>query len=216
MKKLACKLLILTVVTSVSLLFSGSLQTVTAQDIPAFDRLKTSFEEGRIFHSEFNHRYEDSFTGETEQNEGIIWIGKEQYKIEGSNQVMVVDGEISRVYDGSKNRIIISDYIEEEDDFAPSRMLQGVDDSYSVQESALENGGTEIVLSSSDPFSIFERVTILLDSEGNPTEIRALDQAENILVTRFSGGSFTDAAEDLFTLEHPEDAELIDLRYNTQ
>lgn len=201
---------------SAALLFSGSMQTVSAQDTPAFDRLKSAFEDGKIFYSDFSHRYEDSFTGETEQNEGIIWIGKEQYKIEGSNQVMVVDGEISRVYDGSKNRVIISDYIEEEDDFAPSRMLQGVDDSYSVEESALENGGTEIVLSSSDPFSIFERVTIQLDAEGNPTEIRALDQAENILVTRFSGGSFTEATEDLFTLETPEDAELIDLRYNTQ
>ena len=201
---------------STALLFSGGVHSAAAQDTPAFDQLKSSFEKGKIFNSDFSHRYEDSFTGETDQNEGIIWIGKEQYKIESSNQVMVVDGNISRVYDGSKNRIIISDYSEEEDDFAPSRMLQGVDDSYSVQESALENGGTEIVLSSSDPFSIFEKVTILLDSEGNPIEIRALDQAENILVTRFSGGSFTEADEDLFTLESPEDAELIDLRYNTQ
>ncbi|CAN5171150.1 hypothetical protein BH23BAC3_BH23BAC3_00170 [soil metagenome] len=189
---------------------------VSAQETPAFDQLKTTFEDGKIFHAEFSHRYEDSFTGETQHSEGVIWIGMGQYKIEGSDQIMLVDGEISRVYDRTKNRVIISDYIEEEDDFAPSRMLQGVDDSYSVSESSLNDGRTEIVLQSDDPFSIFETVTILLHSNGNPEEIKALDQAENVLVTSFSDGTFTETTEGLFELETPADAELIDLRYNSQ
>jgi len=192
------------------------MKALSAQDTPGFDRLKTSFEEGQIFTADFSHRYEDSFTGESQQSDGVIWIGKEQYKIEGSNQVMLVDGEISRVYDGGKNRVIISDYIEEEDDFAPSRMLQGVDDSYTVSESSLEDGSTEIVLTSDDPFSIFETVTITLGSNGNPVEIRAVDQAENLLVTSFGDGRFTEATEDLFTLNAPDDAELIDLRYDSR
>lgn len=198
------------------IIFSGmGLHQAAAQHTPAFDQLKQAFEDGQIFHAEFTHRYEDSFTGETQQSEGIIWIGKEQYKIEGSDQIMVVDGEISRVYDGAKNRVIVSDYVEEEDDFAPSRMLQGVDDSYSVSETS-QNGQAEIVLHSDDPFSIFETVTILLDANGHPAEINATDQAENLLVTRFSNGSFTEFTEGLFDLETPAEAELIDLRYTTQ
>jgi outer membrane lipoprotein-sorting protein len=198
------------------LLFSGiGLHQAGAQNTPAFDQLKQSFEDGHIFHAEFTHRYEDSFTGETQQSEGVIWIGKEQYKIEGMDQIMVVDGEISRVYDGAKNRVIVSDYVEEEDDFAPSRMLQGVDDTYRVSETS-QNGQTEIVLHSDDPFSIFETVTILLDSNGHPKEINATDQAENVLVTSFSNGTFTEPTGGLFDLETPADAELIDLRYNTQ
>jgi outer membrane lipoprotein-sorting protein len=166
-----------------------------------------------IFFADFTHRYEDSFTGESQQNDGMIWIGKDQYKIEGNNQVMVVDGEISRVYDATKNRVITSDYVEEEDDFAPSRMLQGVDESYSISESPSSGGSTEITLQSDDPFSVFQTVTISLDSNGLPTEIRATDQAENQLTTQFQSGEFVEPGENLFELNEPDDAEQIDLRY---
>lgn len=213
MKNWAFRLLL----CSFTIIYLGSgLPPASAQDTPVFEQLKLVFEEGQIFHADFSHRYEDSFTGETQSNEGVIWIGKNQYKIEGSDQVMVVDGEISRVYDGAKNRVIVSDYIEEEDDFAPSRMLQGVDHTYSVHETSLNDGRTEIVLESDDPFSIFNTVTILLNSAGNPEEIKAIDQAENLLVTTFSDGTFTPPSENLFDLVIPEDAELIDLRYNSQ
>lgn len=190
-------------------------QAVSAQETPVFDRMKSAFEDGQIFRASFSHRYEDSFTGEVQENEGTIWIGKEQYKIEGNNQVMVVDDEISRVFDQNKNRVIVSDYVEEEDDFAPSRMLQGVDESYSVRESSTESG-TEITLESDDPFSVFATVMIELDENERPLEIRATDQAENLLVTRFQSGEFTEAAEDLFNINAPDDAEVIDLRYSGQ
>lgn len=208
---LACKLLAATVF--IALLSAVSGQTVSAQNTPVFDRLKAMFEQGMIFRADFTHRYEDSFTGETQQNVGKIWIGKDQYKIEGNNQVMVVDGDISRVYDVSKNRIITSDYVEEEDDFAPSRMLQGVDTSYAINESAAPGNSTEITLRSDDPFSVFQTVTISLNSNKLPTEIRATDQANNQLTTRFDDGDFIKPDENLFELNAPDDAEAIDLRY---
>src|SRR6056297_3311637 len=186
---------------------------ISAQNTPVFDNLKQKFEQGMIFRADFSHRYEDSFTGETQQNDGKIWIGKDQYKIEGNNQVMVVDGDISRVYDASKNRVIVSDYVEEEDDFAPSRMLQGVDESYSVSDTGGTGNRTEITLTSDDPFSVFQTVTISLDENGRPTEIQAVDQAENRLTIRFQGGKFTEPDQDLFELNAPENAEQIDLRY---
>jgi len=188
-------------------------RSANAQNTPVFDLLKSNFEHGMIFFADFTHRYEDSFTGESQQNDGMIWIGKDQYKIEGNNQVMVVDGEISRVYDATKNRVITSDYVEEEDDFAPSRMLQGVDESYSISESPSSGGSTEITLQSDDPFSVFQTVTISLDSNGLPTEIRATDQAENQLTTQFQSGEFVEPGENLFELNEPDDAEQIDLRY---
>src|SRR6056297_43971 len=193
-----------------ALLFSGMItESISAQDTPVFDSLKSKFEQGMIFTADFSHRYEDSFTGESQQNDGRIWIGKDQYKIEGNNQVMVVDGEISRVYDATKNRVIISDYVEEEDDFAPSRMLQGVDESYSVSETAGSGNSTQITLESDDPFSVFKVVTIRIDQEGRPAEI----QAENQLTTRFQGGEFVEPDNNLFELNEPESAEQIDLRY---
>lgn len=186
---------------------------ISAQNTPVFDSLKQKFEQGMIFRADFSHRYEDSFTGETQQNDGEIWIGKDQYKIEGNNQVMVVDGDISRVYDATKNRVIVSDYVEEEDDFAPSRMLQGVDESYSISETAGSGNSTQITLKSDDPFSVFQIVTIRIDQEGRPAEIQAVDQAENQLTTRFQDGEFVEPKNNLFDLNEPENAEQIDLRY---
>jgi len=186
---------------------------ISAQNTPVFDNLKQKFEQGMIFRADFSHRYEDSFTGETQQNDGKIWIGKDQYKIEGNNQVMVVDGDISRVYDATKNRVIVSDYVEEEDDFAPSRMLQGVDESYSITETAGSGNSTEITLESDDPFSVFKVVTIRIDQEGRPAEIQAVDQAENQLTTRFQDGEFVEPENNLFELNELESAEQIDLRY---
>lgn len=217
MKKLVFKSLI-SIFTSFIFILSGLFTTeaIAQNNTPAFDQLKSTFEDGKIFHADFSHTYEDSFTGETQHSEGVIWIGKDQYKIEGADQVMIVDGDISRVYDRTKNRLIISDYVEEEDDFAPSRMLQGVDDSYSVRETTLDGDRTEIVLQSDDPFSIFETVTIQLTADGHPQEIKAIDQAENVLRTNFSSGSFTETTEGLFDLDIPAGTELIDLRYNSQ
>ena len=186
---------------------------VSAQNTPVFDSLKQKFEQGMIFRAEFSHQYEDSFTGETQQNDGQIWIGNDQYKIEGNNQVMVVDEDVSRVYDASKNRVIVSDYVEEEDDFAPSRMLQGVDESYSISETDGPGNSTQITLESDDPFSVFQIVTIRIDEEGRPVEIQAIDQAENQLTTRFQNGEFVEPDKNLFELNEPESAELIDLRY---
>jgi len=186
---------------------------ISAQNTPVFDNLKQKFEQGMIFRADFSHQYEDSFTGETQQNDGKIWIGKDQYKIEGNNQVMVVDGDISRVYDATKNRVIVSDYVEEEDDFAPSRMLQGVDESYSISETAGSGNSTQITLESDDPFSVFKVVTIRIDQEGRPAEIQAVDQAENQLTTRFQDGEFVEPDNNLFELNELESAEQIDLRY---
>ncbi|MEX0661443.1 MAG: outer membrane lipoprotein carrier protein LolA [Balneolaceae bacterium] len=197
-------------------LFLIPVQAFTAQsDTPNFDALKSEFENNNVFVSDFSHQYEDAFTGETESAEGKIWIAKERYKVEGSSQLMVVDEDISRVYDGNKNRVIISDYVEEEDDFAPSRMLQGVDDSYSVEESVGENGAATVTLSSDDPFSIFKTVTIQLNESGDPVEIRAIDQADNSITTRFDNGGFTQPSADLFEMDVPEGAERVDLRHGS-
>lgn len=185
-----------------------------AQGTPQFDLLKQKFEDGLVFESDFIHEYNDTFTGDQQITEGRIWVGKEQYKMRSGESIMLVDGEISRVYDGTKNRVIISDYIEEEDDFAPSRMLQGVDDSYSVQES-IDDEQTVIELTSDDPFSIFLRVSIFLNSTGIPTRIVAIDQVENELITTFNEGEFIQKTPEIFQFQYPEDAEEIDLRHDS-
>lgn len=196
-------------------IFALAISTIAAQGSPKFDQLKSKFADGLVFNAYFVHEYNDTFTGEQQRTDGFIWVGTDQYKIESGDNVMVVDGEISRVYDNNKNRVITSDYEEEEDDFAPSRMLQGVDDSYSVTEHTHSDGSTEILLSSDDPFAMFLQVTIFLNPDGIPVQIEAIDQVENELITYFENGEFTAASEDTFTFTYPENAEQIDLRHGS-
>lgn len=185
------------------------------QSTPQFDQLKQRFENDFIFKSDFTHEYNDTFTGDQQVTTGVIWVGKEQYKMRSGESIMLVDGEISRVYDNSKNRVIISDYVEEEDDFAPSRMLQGVDDSYTVEEFENKEGKAVIELTSDDPFSIFLNVSIFLDESGIPIRIVAIDQVENELITYFENGEFIEIIPEIFQFQYPEDAEMIDLRHDS-
>lgn len=182
---------------------------------PRFDELKSKFETGQIFSADFRHQYNDAFTGEQTVTEGKIWIGKEKYRIEADNQVMVVDGDLSKVYNRTRNRLIISPYIEEEDDYAPSRMLQGVDDSYIVSEKSSDSGNPVILLENEDPFAVFEQVQITLDAEEMPREIEAIDQAENRLVTQFNNGRFIDRENSIFEMDISGSAEIIDLRHES-
>lgn len=179
---------------------------------PHFAELRERFEEGEIFAARFDHEYRDSYTGEESLTGGEIWIGREMYRVESQEQIMLVRGGESRVYDPLRNRLLISEYVEEEDDFAPSRMLQGVDETYSVREESVR-GGTRIILTSEDPFSVFKRVEITLNSLGVPERIEARDQVDNLLITRFRNGRFSRGEESLFELQVPADAERIDLRY---
>ncbi len=194
-------------------LYIASAIKIEAQSL---DSLRATFEEGDVFTSAFEHIYKDTFTGENQTTTGTIWIDSSQYKIISGNSIMVVDGEVSYVYDSTKDRVIISEYVEEDDDFAPSRMLQGVDSSYTISEQSLDEGGVRIQMVSDDPFSVFSEVFVSLNESGVPQRIEAIDQVENELITTFFDGRFISASDTLFRFPNPEGAEVIDLRHESR
>lgn len=195
------------------MLFTSGEVVFAQSSTPDFDILKSRFDQGNIFIADFSHQYEDAYTGEVNRTSGRIWIGKEKYRVEGDDQIMIVDGQVSRVYDGGRNRLIISNYDETEDDYAPSRMLQGVNDSYSVSERRA-GSGTIITLTTQDVFAVFSEVRITLSSSGIPQSIEAIDQADNLLRTTFTASRFGSGNNSLFELSVPDDAEIIDLRHH--
>ncbi len=179
----------------------------------AFDKLRAKFAEGQVFSASFEHTYIDSYTNETSTSTGVIWIDQVGYKLEGDHQLILVDGELSKVYDELRNRLIISDYDPEEDDFAPSRMLSGLDDTYTPSQESLDNGNTLILLTTEDDFEVFVRVEIEVDQNLEPLKITAYDFAENVIITSFENGEFIDRSETLFQLDYPDDAEVVDMRF---
>ena len=178
----------------------------------AFDKLKQRFDNGEIFHAEFQHRYIDSYTQDTVSNKGSIWVGEDKYKVRTQNQSVVVDGETSMVFDDSRNRVILSKYEPTEDDFAPSRILNGADSTYSIESQEREDGKVFINLVSEDPFAVFQAVEITLDLELMPLRIFAKDQADNLITTTFKEGKFIAPEQGMFNLDYPEGAEIVDMR----
>lgn len=193
------------------LLFSAATLHAQAQQQP-FDRLINRFTQGEVFNSQFSHQYVDSYTGDTVATSGTIWVGKNKYKVQNQQQIVVVDGQTSKVYDENRNRVIISKYEPEDDDFAPSRFLNGTDTTYTVQQQQQSGSETVIELVSSDPFSIFRQVDITLGSGLIPQKIFAQDQAENLITTTFTSGAFIEPDTNLFQLSYPDDAEIVDMR----
>ncbi|WP_395079793.1 outer membrane lipoprotein carrier protein LolA [Gracilimonas sp.] len=178
----------------------------------SFDQLKQRFDSGEVFAADFDHIYTDSYTEESTSSSGNIWIDENRYKLQSEGQTIVVDGETSRVYDANRNRVIIDTYNPEDDDFAPSRMLSGIDSTYSVSEQR-EDSRTIITLTSNDDFSVFTLVEIVLDNQLRPQRITAWDISDNEIVTTFNNGRFLNPESGLFELDYPEDAEIVDMRY---
>lgn len=177
----------------------------------ALEQLRDKLESGVILHGEMEHVFEDQHTGNVEEHSGQIWIGKDRYKIDvGTQQVLVID-DVSRVYNETDNRLIVSTYEPEEDDFAPSRLLNLSEDVFSISQER-EGGTIKIHLSTEDPFELLRTVDIELNEELVPLSIKALDQTENKYTTTFKEARFEDWDDDVFTLDYPDDAEVVDLR----
>lgn len=192
-----------------SLFISGFSENEKSDEL---EQVRQKFRDGKVLHAEMTHQIIDSYTGESQVTEGVLWISKHQYKIQADRQAVLVDGETSRVYNEQQNKVIISDYEPEEDDFAPSRFFSGPNDIFFVDAVEKKNDHIRFVLRSEDPFEIFTEVNILLDDRLIPVEIYAVDQMDNKLETSFRGAEYLDFSESLFELSYPENAEIIDLR----
>lgn len=188
-----------------------ALSTMVQAQTPVFDALKKEFDNKKVFKSEYQHTYRDSYTEETITSAGQIWIGKNEYKLVSDDQTIVVDGETSSIYDAFKNRVIVSFYEEEADDLAPSRTLNGVDSTYTVTERR-DGDLTRISMTSEDDFAIYPSIEIWVAQNGRPIRITAVDTAENETTIEFGRSSFIPFNSDEFKLNYPADAEIIDMR----
>lgn len=191
------------------MIVSGSAPDITETGL---DRVRELFDEGRVLHANMTHELVDSYTGERQIIHGKLWISKEKYKIEADHQIVLVDGKTSMVYNERQNKLIISEYESEEDDFAPSRFFSDTDELFRISEVREEGDITTFLLLPDDPFEIFTEVTIYLNPDLTPLKINAVDQMDNLLNTSFTDAHYIESSDSIFILEHPENAEIIDLR----
>lgn len=189
----------------------AALITVAAGASGALDALKQRFAAGGVFRAEMTHTYVDAFTGDTTLTYGSIWLARDGYKVETTDQTIVVHNGVSRVHNRKQKKLILSLYDPEEDDFAPSRFLGGSGDRYRAAESRAE-GRTRIDLTFTDPFDLLRSARIDLGSNGLPAVIEAMDQADNRMRTRFEFGRFLADSAGVFRIPVPAGTETVDLR----
>ena len=196
---------------TIAVLAIGVLTAFTASD--ALKSLQAKFESGGVFRAEMDHSYRDSFTGETTVTKGTIWLAKDGYKVETSDQTILVHKGTSRVYNRSRKQLILSDYHPEEDDFAPSRFFDNDGGAFTATDRVVE-GRTSIQIKFTDPFDLLRSATIQIGTGGMPLSIAAEDQADNRMTTRFNSGRFQADSIGVFRITFPAGIELIDLREN--
>ena len=178
----------------------------------SLNNLKTKFENNQVMVAQFKHTFTDSYTGEVLNSEGEIIISQNGYKLTGEDQILVVDGDVSTVYDALKNRVIISIYDPEEDDFAPSRTLNGVDSTYTVSEEKERGNISRIVMETDDDFAVFPVIEIYANQNNIPLQVLAVDAADNQILTLFENARFVPKSQVDFKIVYPVDAEIIDMR----
>jgi outer membrane lipoprotein-sorting protein len=197
---------------AIKLLYIVSLAAFCLPAQTPFQQLTHKLEEGQVFHAHFTQQTVDSYTGNKSKRSGELWVAKDAYKVLSGQQEITVNRKISTVYDRKKNRVIISNYDPKDDDFAPSRFLNGVDSTYSIADQGKAGNHFFIKLHSDDPFSVFKKVTIILGKQSVPVKLKVLDSADNQIITTFSDGSFIPRRSDLFMLSYPGSVRIIDMR----
>ncbi len=76
-----------------------------------------------ILQVEFRSLFVDSFTGDYSELQGRAWIGLNRYKVETAERILLVEDSVSSLWDPAQQRLVISDYVAEEDDFAPAKLF---------------------------------------------------------------------------------------------
>ena len=199
----------------VSLLMSLAAFTVQKTGNDAIlDRVGEKIRSGMVFEAEMAHQFVDAFTQDTVYSHGRIWVGEKRYKVVTRNQVILVDGEQSTVYNADQNKVILSTYHPEDDDFAPSRFLGNSSGTFVIRGNRQVGPGlVAIDLESTDPFEVIRIARLeIRTSDLVPMEIYAEDQGDNTYSTRFNNGRFIALDDEIFTIDWPGDAEVIDLR----
>lgn len=185
-----------------------------ADTVTVLDRISTKLQQGEVFHALMQHKFVDGFTGDEVLTEGEVWVAADGYKIITDAQHISVQDDVSTVYNLREEKVIISTYYPEDDDFAPSRLLGSYSDRFNITGvETPEEGYKRIILESTDPFEVITNARLLIDASSLlPVGMFAEDQTSNTYETSFSQGRYTTVSEVDFGLDWPEQAEIIDLR----
>ncbi|NBV31848.1 MAG: hypothetical protein EBR93_04870 [Bacteroidetes bacterium] len=104
------------------------------------DALRTRLTvQNEVMSVSFRTLFVDSFTGDYSELSGTAWIAENQYKVETEDRFLWVKDSVSTLWDPAQNRVVISDYVPEEDDFAPARFFETDPSTVKISEVSSDN-----------------------------------------------------------------------------
>jgi hypothetical protein len=176
----------------------------------ATTRFQENLRNGQVFESVLSISEKSAETRQTVSYEARLFLAADGYRLEAEGRVYVVSGNESRVFEKTENRLIISEYLEDEDDFAPARYLGGVPDGYTANEQKSKNGATVSFKTSNEALR-FKEVQVIFDLAGLPKKLEAKDHWGGQVSISFKNASFSRQTS-WKIIEVPANSERIDLR----
>lgn len=167
-------------------------------------------QDGQILRTSLEISEKSAETRQTTVHTAELWLAADGYRLETGDRTYLVKGNESRVFEKTENRLIISEYVQEDDDFAPARYLSGIPEGYKAQEKK-SGASVSVVFKTTDKALTFKDVTTVFSAAGLPAKLHANDAWGGSITIQFKNAAFSSAG-DWSQLKTPETAEIIDLR----
>lgn len=201
-------------------LLVGTSVTVNAQSPDAqsvVDRLKARFDETGVFSARFQQTIDDSFGGSSPATvlSGTIIAGRDGYRVEMRNQVVVTDEKTTWVYLMDDQQVIINHYVEEEGSFSPNQFIGESAEQFTASfASATDPVHYVVQLRPRSPDSYIDTATLRVrKSDYVATRIDVVDVNGAAIQFEMSEVNFhPQVSEDTFRFSVPDGVEVIDLR----
>lgn len=117
-----------TIAGGIIFLISVAFSSLAFSQSKSLDQIRQRIsDQGEILQVDFQTLFVDSFTGDYSLVQGRAWIGLDKYKVETADRLLLVEDSLSSLWDPEQRRLVLSDYVPEEDDFAPAKLFGSED-----------------------------------------------------------------------------------------
>lgn len=175
-----------------------------------WEKVKMEIQGGKVLASQFEMLSTDQYNDSEQVLTGSLFIWKDGYRIETSQTKMLVYEGFSTVIDHEQKQVIQSNYVAEDDDFAPAKLLQ--EDWLATYQKEISESNSTIQWTTEDPFETFNFLEVRM-GVAFPDALKASDQLQNsvqLFLTQQRWHAINDSS--IFSLSLPDNYELIDLR----
>lgn len=197
--------------------FTNSGYSIDASEI--INKVKKKYETVESFSAEFQQSFKWKLAGETQQQEGKIFLKNfDKFRIETDNQLIVSDGKTLWTYSADNNQVLIDDLSNAEDILLPRQLFLKFSEEYNpvlLGEEKYNDAdcyALRLVAKNEEVFIKEMKIWIQKDS-WLTLKIEHIDINENVTIYTLNNILINKKVDDkYFTYQIPPNVEVIDMR----